>query len=394
MGASTGRSKTSPVSPLPSSAALSPEFISMLAADIAREQATKSGLIYSQRDAFAYVALRMPATYAVLVRVLREVRRRAGPDFAPTSVLDFGSGPAVLSWALAEVWDALDTEKPCPIKEVTHVEFSAGMRFVGEQLLTPHPFPFRSVWSHALPASSMFITPSEIANAPRDLPPPRHSLVLTSYALNELPTLEQRIEMAGVLWDRVEDGGVLVIVEPGTPFGFVNIKAVRQALIDSSPSSCEILAPCPHSQSCPKAASSWCHFVQRVTRTHHQRVSKVGTTVGFEDEKFAYLVIRKRGPQAEAVASEVNHKAIVAHPSSADEVTDVNAIERASQEWGRVLGEPRKKGKHVYLNLCTSDGEIRDVIVGRTRNKVDNTYRLARRCAWGDVFPDQATKKK
>ena len=48
-------------------------------------------MIYSQRDALAYAALRLPPTYAVLVRVLREVRTRL-PGLSPKSVLDFGAG--------------------------------------------------------------------------------------------------------------------------------------------------------------------------------------------------------------------------------------------------------------------------------------------------------------
>ena len=48
--------------------------------------------------------------------------------------------------------------------------------------------------------------------------------------------------MGGVLWGRVEEGGVLVVIEPGTPLGFVNIKAVRQALL-STEESCEMVAP-------------------------------------------------------------------------------------------------------------------------------------------------------
>lgn len=53
-------------------------------------------------NAAAYSVMRMPACYAVAMRVLRELRI-ARPGFSPGSLLDFGSGPGTAIWAAQEV---------------------------------------------------------------------------------------------------------------------------------------------------------------------------------------------------------------------------------------------------------------------------------------------------
>ena len=65
-----------------------------------------SAAIRSEADALAYALARMPATYAAVsasLNALREIR----PDFAPTSLLDVGAGPATATWAAAEAFPSL-----------------------------------------------------------------------------------------------------------------------------------------------------------------------------------------------------------------------------------------------------------------------------------------------
>src|SRR5947209_1208031 len=62
----------------------------------------------SDVEAAAYVAYRLPATYAAVSAVLREVHARQ-PDMEPTSLLDVGAGPGTAAWAAADVWPSLRT---------------------------------------------------------------------------------------------------------------------------------------------------------------------------------------------------------------------------------------------------------------------------------------------
>lgn len=52
--------------------------------------------------AAAYAIMRMPACYAVIAKVLHELRTCL-PDFVPASMLDFGAGPGTATWAAREV---------------------------------------------------------------------------------------------------------------------------------------------------------------------------------------------------------------------------------------------------------------------------------------------------
>lgn len=79
----------------------------------------------------------------------------------------------------------------------------------------------------------------------------------------------------------------LVVVEPGTPRGFQQILEARTQALASGAA---ILAPCPHDATCPMQGSDWCHFAARVERSRTQRQLK-GGELGWEDEKFSYVVI-------------------------------------------------------------------------------------------------------
>ena len=57
---------------------------------------------FSREDALAFLGVRMPAEYASLCRVFRELKIR-GPAIAPSKTLVFGAGPGTAVWALLEV---------------------------------------------------------------------------------------------------------------------------------------------------------------------------------------------------------------------------------------------------------------------------------------------------
>ena len=66
------------------------------------------------------------------------------------------------------------------------------------------------------------------------------------------------------LWQRVKDGGVIVVVEPGSPKGFRYINDIRNWIIAKDRSEANIVAPCPHHGRCPMAKHPdlWCNFSQ------------------------------------------------------------------------------------------------------------------------------------
>jgi ribosomal protein RSM22 (predicted rRNA methylase) len=258
--------------------------------------------VASDDDALAYLAVRMPATYAA-VRASFAAIKQVRPDFAPKTALDIGSGPGTALWAAADCWPAL--------ADALLVEASPVFRACGEALAHEALLP-RVTWRTADVASDA------IDAAPRDL-------VTVAYALNELapeaqPALVQR------LWQATAD--TLVIVEPGTPAGWRRVIAARAALIQAG---AHVLAPCPHAHACPLSAPDWCHFAVRVARSRLHRLAKEAE-LSWEDEKFSYLAV-SRQPASAAAA--------------------------------RVIGRPRKGSGRVTLKLCRRDGSAGEELFSR-----------------------------
>lgn len=242
----------------------------------------------------AYLAARMPATYAA-VRASMAMVAHARPSFSPATLLDFGAGPGTVLWAATDCWPGLG--------EATLVEASAAARVAGSELA-------RGLASASVRWVAADVTRTDAALSPADL-------VTLSYVLDELdpsaigPLVER-------LWALARD--TLVVVEPGTPAGWTRILAVRAALIGLG---AHVAAPCPHDRPCPLAAPDWCHFSRRVARSRLHRLTKEGD-VPWEDEKFIFVAVSRRA----------------AEPYAA-----------------RVIAPPRQAKGMAALKLCGADGE-------------------------------------
>jgi ribosomal protein RSM22 (predicted rRNA methylase) len=258
--------------------------------------------VASRRDALAYVAVRLPATYAA-IRASFGAIAEAFPDFSPQTMLDVGAGPATALWAAADCWPAL--------ADAFLVEASPMLRACGEELAAEAQLP-NMTWRIADVASDA------IDGAPRDL-------VTLAYVLNEFAPNGRRSALER-LWRLTAD--TMVIVEPGTPAGWQRILAARRQLIESG---AHLVAPCSHAHECPLRPPDWCHFARRVARSRLHRQAK-GAEVPWEDEKFSYVALSRR-PVPVAGA--------------------------------RVIARPRKASGRVTLKLCRPDGSASDQLLSR-----------------------------
>ncbi len=258
--------------------------------------------IGTDQDALAYVAVRLPATFAAIHASFAAIAE-ARPDFAPRTVLDIGAGPGTALWAAADCWREL--------ADALLVEASPIFRALGERLAAGADLP-RATWRTADVAATT------IDCAPRDL-------VILAYTLNELVP-DARPAVVQDLWRLTAD--VLVIVEPGTPAGWQRILAARRQLIECG---AHLIAPCPHSLACPLQPPDWCHFAERVARSQLHRQAK-DATVPWEDEKFSYIAVSRK-PAAAAAA--------------------------------RVVARPRKASGRVTLKLCRPDGSASEQVFSR-----------------------------
>ncbi|MGO4129460.1 small ribosomal subunit Rsm22 family protein [Inquilinus sp. YAF38] len=260
----------------------------------------------------AYLATRLPATYAAISSCLEAVAGRR-PDFAPASLLDAGAGPGTALWATAEAWPELAA--------ATLLEGSAAFRDWGARLA-----------GDALPPADW-----RAADLAKPLPElPAHDLVILSYVLDELAP-DRRGALVDGLWAATAD--LLLIVEPGTPGGYRRILDARSRLIAGGG---HVVAPCPHDRACPLAEPDWCHFARRVARSRLHRQAK-GGEVPWEDEKFAYVAVSRRPAMPFA---------------------------------GRVITPPRGAGSRIDLRLCAPEGLVERTVTKRDGSLLKTARRL------------------
>ena len=325
---------------------------------------------YGPLEAAAYAVTRLPMTFGAQVRAMQELRVRA-PGFVPVSLLDFGAGPTPALWAAREVFGnnislgstggttsvtlvdaspsmmAFTRRLARGVYDDTEVhELASGMGFLARPSGRPLPDP--NPWGITGPVQTVASLRSLNPRATFDM-------VVSGYSLGEIATgtrheQQQRIlrgdgseasEKSGVtkrlddtimsLWSRVAPGGVLVLVEPGTPRGSKLIRRARALILDAEKNrtrnrredgkdaddsfDAHIVAPCQHDKVCPMdglEGSTWCHFSQRVKRTEmHRQMLPRGRGPQHQDERFSYVVIRRMS-RKRAIAEAKNRVAEIA----------------------------------------------------------------------------------
>jgi ribosomal protein RSM22 (predicted rRNA methylase) len=288
-----------------------------------RAGAASAGLIADRSDIAAYLVARLPATYAAAASALEQVKKRA-PDFAPRAILDVGAGPGTASWAAVEIWPGIES--------VTMLDHNPHFTAAARTLADSSP-------------NAALINAEIIARDIAVLTPSRqYDLVIASYAFAELG--ESKVdESVSRLWDAC--CGVLVIVEPGTPQGFMRILKCRNVLRARKAA---IAAPCPGDYPCPVIAPDWCHFSVRLPRSRdHMRAKQA--SVPYEDERFSYVAAAR--------------DSVWLSPPSA-----------------RILAQPQDGKPGMRLKLC-SEGQIAERSVPR-RDK--SAYKAVTRKKWGDAL--------
>ena len=296
-----------------------------------------TGFINNDLQRAAYLLTRLPATYAAIHAVLREVKERMA-DLEIRSLLDLGAGPGTAMWAAAEIFSELE--------QVTLIEQSNGFIRLGQKFAASAP--------SAAIQSARWVE----ADLKHETQLPEHDLVVISYALGELPSTS-RSQLLLSAWRAATK--VIAVIEPGTPRGFEVILQARDEMLAQK---AHLVAPCPHEKQCPmslcgttvpgcispasKMKQDWCHFAQRLERTSLHRKLKAGE-LGYEDEKFSYIAAARQAvPQVEA----------------------------------RIIRHPIQLKGHIKLELCTRKSLKQETV---TRSQ-GGAFKRARKVKWGDSW--------
>lgn len=268
----------------------------------------------------SYLVTRFPATFAACYRVFSEVRARL-PHFSCRKMVDLGSGPGSATWAACQVFEELESS--------VLLERETEAIRIGKKLVAEGELGKPTEWREELLNSSLVV--------------PQVDLAVLSYVVGEMP-----LDNSLLLIEKLLSIPVLVIIEPGTPRGYERIIALRKKALELG---LRVAAPCPHNLPCPLQSGDWCHFAARVERTRLHRQIK-GGTLGFEDEKYSFVVLVRPD-------------------------LDLSPIR------GRVIRHPIKGSGHVKLSLCAESGNVEQVTITRSNKE---QYRAARDAEWGSFW--------
>lgn len=285
------------------------------------EKRTGKTLLSLEEEAIAYSVIRMPATYGAVTNSLKNTLENI--DVEINSLLDIGAGTGAGSIAVSEMLD---------LKEIICVEREEAMRKLGQKIMSQGT----SVQKNAK-WINLDILKDEINE--------KADLVIVSYMINELKE-DDRIRVLHKLIDCTNK--ILLIIEPGTPEGFSNIKQIRNEAINKG---LEILAPCSSQGKCDLKEGDWCSSSVRVQRTKTHKILK-NADVPYEDEKFSYISMSKIGGE---------------------------------KAYSRILRHPIVQGKMIKLKLCTNSG-IEEVTVTK---KYSELYKEVKKKKVGDSIDNK-----
>ncbi|KIV88325.1 hypothetical protein PV10_08018 [Exophiala mesophila] len=286
-----------------------------------------------EMEANAFITTVMPPTYASIMSVLVETRKRLGPTWLNNllakeggpRVLDAGAGGAgILAWRelIQAHWSTLhssDQEPPAPpaTKSVV-LTGSHTLRHRAAELLDNTTFIPR------LPDYAHLREGTTLEDDRPDVQRKQFDVIIAPHMLFGLKEEFMRREMVQNLWSMLSsDGGILIIIEKGIPRGFEAVAAARDLLLhkyiaipegrtthysnaqdDSSTSGRKpgmIVAPCTNHEQCPMylvpgkshGRKDWCAFQQRYTRPSYLQRVLGARDRNHDDVDFSYISVMK-----------------------------------------------------------------------------------------------------
>lgn len=274
----------------------------------------KSGnvLIYGPEETIAFTQHHMPAILAINKRIFQELKKYL-PKFSPANMIDFGCGVGTSGAAAKEIWGD-------QFKKYSGIDISRGMLDSAKIMLSDTGID-SVFWEKSSSAVKAAVARGE-----------RFDLAVISYTLSELTSDSARRAATQLMFEMLNVGGCLVIIEPGSPVGSHTVRTGRQFILDtfnnndnrnsSTDSDSNMkrrgnheatsgngtgnsftpilppmdgirndqiraftISPCTHDKPCPLGHKVYCSFSQRA----HSGLIRTDS-----EEKFSYVVIQKR----------------------------------------------------------------------------------------------------
>jgi ribosomal protein RSM22 (predicted rRNA methylase) len=290
------------------------------------DKGDKQSYVHTYSEALAYLALRVPATYAQIFGAFSAVKEISRSTWEPKKLLDIGSGPGTGVWAAHAIWPGLET--------ATCIDVNKDFLLQGNTLVQEMELPVDISWKQ-----------HDVTSGIQEVK--LYDIVLVANVLNEL-TVAQRMRLLEQAFDRCK--GVVVILEPGTQVGNDIVQAAARQFAKEY-----MIAPYVQNRfvSDPK---TWIHFVQRFNRPEfarrirqHMRDSQLMAS-DFEDAKYTYVAIAK--------------------------------LPSADTSWGRVIGPTKIQKGFLEIPILTATGIVQQKVLKRHKTH----YQFAKSMRWGQLI--------
>jgi len=206
-------------------------------------------LLYGPRESLAYLLHRTLPSYGVARACFEEVRE-ALPSWKPRNMLDFGAGTGAAIWAARDVWGGGEGGAALKGREATTVgdawaamakgadtNTAMGQGGTLHEVVAVEPSrSMQQLCEHLLHDAPGVLYKRSLGEVERSLGGPKggmgsYDLVVAHYTLSELTSTKERGDAAARLWELVAPGGVLVLTDKGTRWGFHVVGSTRDALL-------------------------------------------------------------------------------------------------------------------------------------------------------------------
>ncbi|XP_052249185.1 methyltransferase-like protein 17, mitochondrial isoform X2 [Dreissena polymorpha] len=297
---------------------------------------------YSSHKCYVYLATRLAVNFRVLHQIFHEMKK-LDTNFAPSAVLNVGSGVGSAIWAGNTIWGESVLEYYC-------VDPSNAMNDMARELL-------------AYDRKNPLKLAVKGVNFRQFIPSDKHKqnkfpLVVSAYALLEQTSRSKRLELVEDLWNLTDK--YLVLVELGTKAGYHLIMEARDTVLQfgtyDSTKAGHVFAPCMHDEACPKLTYNLlqCNFTVEYKALQLDVDRGQGSST--QSERYSYVVLKK-GPRPE------EHK----------------------NQYPRIV-ESKTKSDHVPCMVCLPDGSLRRFTVTKSFPSI-HMLRCAKHCQPGDFLP-------
>lgn len=293
----------------------------------------------SDIEADSYMAAVMPGTYASVMSVLIETRKRLGAQWLRELLFKKGEGPRILDagagggaivawrevmraeWEVLMSQDKVEYDSECPQGNSTVLTGSDRLRYRISRFLENTTFlPRLPDYLNADGEKLMDGAPAQGRKY--------FDIIVAPHTLLPLKEDFKRKNQVQNLWSLLDpNGGVLIILEKGIPRGFEAVAGARSLLLQRHISSPQesfieeelqspvndgsrfrqkgkgmIIAPCTNHNTCPmyyiegtsEGRKDFCHFQQRFERPGFlNKLTGGGKGKNHEDIRFSYLAVRR-----------------------------------------------------------------------------------------------------